>query len=218
MPKGELRKFVPDSARYTGREYQMDVFGPNNQPPEFFQAIKQILSSESLRVAEEILKGSHIPSEAERARKQCMKEIWKNRPKMIELMKEYSLADPVNPRQDFLRELRLEVIDKLGLKTDEGMDRVKAYSSVDTPLDAIGMDGFLTYETGGKKSRKSLVTLDATLNPKKVEKAERGEVSFGADIVFGQIPDPDEDEEAYLSAVSRIADKAVKIIRKQIGA
>lgn len=118
----------------------------------------------------------------------------------MELTKAFQPADPTNPKKDFLRELRLAVIDELGLNAG-AEERVKAYTAVGTPLDKLhGVDGFMTIKT--EDGAEVAVTFDVTLRDKAYKKA---------DLVIGEPPNPHEDEEGYLKLIeeyaAQIADK-----------
>lgn len=124
----------------------------------------------------------------------------------MELVRDFQPGgDPRNPGKDFFRELRLAVAEKLGLESDKDLERISCFTSVRTPLDVWhGVDAFIeVQENGGKKS---CVTFDATLNPDKVPKA---------DIVVGDLPIAEEDEEGYLRAIDATADDVVKRLRQQ---
>jgi len=119
-----------------------------------------------------------------------------------------------NPEKDFLNNLRIEVADRLGLQSEEELDEVGAYTAIGWPekttLDVFhGVDAFLTYQESGKDE--IFVTLDGTDNPEKMSRGAKADV-----LVFGpDLPDPSEDEERYLKAVGKYADKVVKeILRK----
>ncbi len=193
---------------YSGREFERDMFGPTSEwAGNFKDDLKKILSETTLKVVQEILRGTEIPKEGQKVVNESLKEIRNNKDKLIEIVKKYQRFDPTNPSVDFLRELRLAVIDELNLKTPKEMDKVKAYSALDTPLDAIGIDGFVTLKIN---DREAVVTFDATLRKEKLEELRE------ADIVFGELPDSVEDEEGYLKAISELAEKAVNVLRKQI--
>lgn len=55
------------------------------------------------------------------------------RGRAIELVRKYTTDDPTNPRQPFAKELRLAVIEELGLDNDKDSDRVRFFSAVGTP-------------------------------------------------------------------------------------
>lgn len=121
----------------------------------------------------------------------------------LDLVKKFQPADPKNPKKDFLRELRLAVAEKLGLETTEELETISAYTAVRTPLDVYhGVDGFI--EIKSQKQPAEIVTLDLSLNPEKEIKA---------DIFVGELPDPDENEDAYLQAIEDLAEVFVSKIR-----
>ena len=119
-----------------------------------------------------------------------------------------------NPEKDFLNNLRIEVADRLGLQTDEELDEVGAYTAIGWPektsLDVLhGVDAFITYKASGKDE--IFVTLDGTDNSEKITRNVKADI-----VVFGpDLPDPNEDEDGYLKAVGKYADKVVReFIRK----
>jgi hypothetical protein len=195
-------RFIPEKYQKIlrpGREFELGIFGTVRKDKNYERDMLNILSESVLKVAEGVLEGANIPKEI---RKKGLKEIRHNKSQLIEIVKSYQKFDPTNPNADFLRELRLAIIDILKLKEEE-MDKVKIYSALDTPLDAIGIDGFITLKIN---KREEIVTLDASLRGK-----EFGE----ADIIFGELPDPKENEEGYLKAIEEIAKKAVKIFKSR---
>src|SRR3989338_1180984 len=61
----------------------------------------------------------------------------------IELVKKYQPFDPTNPQKPFLKDLKLEMAEVLGLESDEDMDRIKIYTAVNSILDIdFGIDAF----------------------------------------------------------------------------
>lgn len=125
--------------------------------------------------------------------------------KSIELAKRFQPGNPENPDKAFLKEILLAVQDELGIDPDSGS--VKAYTAIGTPLDKFhGVDAFLSIEHEG---RKLMVTIDATKRPEK--QAGGGK----ADIIVGELPNPDEDEEGFLKAVEKIGERISKIMREK---
>jgi hypothetical protein len=121
--------------------------------------------------------------------------------KSVELVKKFQPSDPTDPKKDFLRELRLAIIGRLGIEDDDAMDAIGVYTAVGTPLDKFhGVDAFVSETADGNET---IVTLDATLRPEKI--AEGGK----ADIIIGDMPSPEEDEDAYLKAVESYAERIV---------
>jgi hypothetical protein len=200
----EFRHFIPESVRYTGREFEIDIFGSTLELEGAFENdLKKILSETTLAVVREILRGNEIPKEARKIVKESLKEIRNKKDQIIEIVKKYQKFDPTNPNTDFLRELRLAIADELGLHEIEEMEKIKVFSAIRSPLDVIGIDGFVTWQINGKEI---VVTLDASLREK-----EFGE----ADIIFGELPDPKENEEDYLKEIEKIARKVAKIFKSR---
>ncbi|MBI4435222.1 hypothetical protein HY630_00980 [Candidatus Uhrbacteria bacterium] len=131
------------------------------------------------------------------------------RGRAIELVRKFTKEDPTNPRQPFAKELRLAIIDELGLEDDKDLDRIRFYSAVGTPLDVFhGVDGWVEFvpEVGTPQ----MVTLDATMDPEKIE--------HKADIIVQQFPDPEEDEKAFFEAVEGHAADVAKRLRPSVKA
>jgi hypothetical protein len=121
----------------------------------------------------------------------------------LELVKNFQSGDPTNPKKDFLRELRLAVADKLGLETDEDLEGLRAYTAVGTPLDILhGVDGFISF--GAPDKKEGIVTFDVTLQEDKQTGGGK------ADLIIGDLPDPDEDEAGYLAAIEKVAEQIAR--------
>jgi hypothetical protein len=113
----------------------------------------------------------------------------------IELIRKFSESDPRNPSKPFAKELRMAVIEELGLEESEDMDRVKFFSAVGTPLDHFhGVDAWVEFDSGRGGPR--MVTLDVTLNTEKE--------THKADIIVQKVPDPSENEDEFLKLVYEI--------------
>jgi hypothetical protein len=197
------RYFYPEERRYRGTEYELDLFGAVRKDKTYHKNLSGILSREAIGVCEAIRSGYQLKKDEQHYLKEAMREINKKREELIGLIKESQKGDPTNPEKDFLRELRLSIIENLGFSSQEDQDRVKAYSSVDTPLDIAGVDGFITVSRNGGEV---MVTLDA-----KLKKA-----GGKADIVFYQLPDVDEDEDAYLIEIEKLGLEASNIIKDRL--
>ncbi len=103
---------------------------------------------------------------------------------------------------EFMRDLRLEVIDLLGIPSSE-YEQVHVYTAVGTPLDRIhGVDAWVEYTD--PHGHRVEVTLDATLNPSKLKGG------YKADVMVGDMPEPESDE--YLRDVSRYASSIKRLI------
>jgi hypothetical protein len=127
--------------------------------------------------------------------------------KAVELAKHLQPGDPTNPDKDFLNELRIAVQDALELDPDD--DSLKAFTAVGTPLDKFhGVDGFITLTDG---QREHMVTLDATLRQDKLEEGHK------ADIMIGELPMPEEDEDAYIAAVEALGSQVADRMKEEMG-
>jgi hypothetical protein len=121
----------------------------------------------------------------------------------IELTKQIQNAEPTDPETQFLRDLRLAVIDKLETVSD---NKIGAYSAVGTPLDLLfGVDAFITEKFGNMDL---VVTLDATLNKNKQQMGGK------ADVIIGKFTPAEQDEDAYLGAVDKYAEKIAKRLKE----
>lgn len=124
----------------------------------------------------------------------------------FELVRKHLDQNPTNPSKPFAKELRLAVIDALGLETDEDMDRVEFYSAVGTPADVFhGVDGWIEYKT--PEGKRLIITLDATRNPSKD--------TAKADLVIPEISDPSEDENKFLEQASQYGEEVAHMIRER---
>ncbi len=175
-----MEKF-PSSREYTGKIYETDFLGEVKLPPEFFTAEKKIIRD--------------------------WRGWYKNDDDIFELIKKFYPDDPSNPSRELGRELRIEIIDALGLLPDE-YDRVKFFTTVGVPqIDKkLGVDAFLEFDDPKQGTKR--VTIDITKNPQKVAEGHK------ADVIVGELPDPKFEDEAYTQAVQELARKiAVKLIQ-----
>ncbi|OGL64978.1 hypothetical protein A3B21_03890 [Candidatus Uhrbacteria bacterium RIFCSPLOWO2_01_FULL_47_24] len=125
----------------------------------------------------------------------------------VELAKRFQSSDPTNPNKDFLRELRLAIVDQLNLAPDTS-DSVKVYTAVNTPLDKFhGVDGFATYQSSGGEI---LITMDVTANPEKVMRGAK------AQVIIGEVADPRENEEEYLREIDKYAGEIIERIHDEL--
>lgn len=133
----------------------------------------------------------------------------------LDLARQSQPGDPTNPQADFLRELRLELIERLGIESDAQAELVNGYTAVGTPLDVLhGVDAFVVVSHEGYDIP---VTLDATLRPEKLERVAAAS-DFGpkADVLVGEVPDLGEDEDAYLQAIEEVAIEVMKKVYEKI--
>lgn len=188
-------RFFPESAKYTSRELKFDTFGSfNTNSAEYKAKVAQILSPKTLETVEVVLRNVEISKEKREIVRTSLEEIKQRKNELIELIKQSQTFDPTNPPKDFYRELRFAVLEKLNIPPGKE-DDVKVFSALGTPLDVIGIDGFITWQ---KNKKEVLVTLD-------VSKKEK---EYGAaDIIFEEWPTPEENEEEYLAFIDRLANK-----------
>lgn len=133
----------------------------------------------------------------------------------MELIKKFQPGDKeavTNPQRDFMRELRLSVLEKMNLSEEDEKktDNLKSYTAVGSPLDIFhGVDAFLTFKDENKK-KTAVVTIDISLRQK---------VQFKADICeYGEIPPPEEDEGEYLKRIEHLAEQVTERIQTQLAA
>lgn len=125
----------------------------------------------------------------------------------VRLVRAFSKDDPMHPRRDFLRDLRLEVMDALGRKKQLPDDAVLAYTSVGTPFDfKHHADAFLIVRKNG---REEIIRIDASRRPEKIVAAARGESEADIFVGEGDVPDAVQEQDKYLEAVAQFADRVV---------
>jgi len=134
--------------------------------------------------------------------------------KSMRLVKEFQKEKAFNPPTQFLKELRIEVADRLGLDTAEEMERLGIFTAIGRPrktsLDFYhGVDAFITYKKPGLPE--ICVTLDASWSE------EKNVSEIKADIYVNghDIPEPG-DNEKFLAAVEKFANEIAKLINKRI--
>jgi hypothetical protein len=165
----------PRPDMYSGRELELDLLGKPRFPREFNLALKQIQEPHGYASYNETM----------------------------ELIRRFYPEDPTNPGKEFLNELRLALMEKMGVMDG---DEIRAFSAVGTPLDIFhGVDGWIevAYALPGKagETRYATVTLDASLRPEKLEEGHK------ADIVVGDMPEPSDPR--FLDRVGEIADEVM---------
>lgn len=126
------------------------------------------------------------------------------------LVSEYQENEQGQPvMEQFAIDLADEVRDALGLK-EANADSVSFNTSVQSPIDGrLGVDAWFEFTDPATK-RTVRVTLDSTLNQRKLE-----ENNPKADMYIGEIPDAVQDEDRYFQAVEKIGhDIAVRLQRR----
>lgn len=116
--------------------------------------------------------------------------------------------DPTNPEKDFLRDLRIEVADRLGIGNDEqALDRLRAYTAIGSPLDLLhGVDCFMEYE---KKNGANLrVFMDITNDPEH-KKGKPGVLTIDANA----IGDAADNAKKYLESIETLAAEIARKFR-----
>ncbi len=183
---------------YSGHDYEFDLVGKiDTADPSYLESLKDFQKQARSR-----WNPAYGPNSLP------LKEA-------VEITKEYQPWDPTNPNKEFAKELRLALAEKLRLKTDEDLERIKFFTAVGGPLDAHGIDCFITYKAKtGRGGKEYIVSYDVTKNPDK-------EILKGADLfIEGDVPDPsdsDFDEAKYLKVVDDYAQKSLSILRAKMG-
>ena len=128
--------------------------------------------------------------------------------KALELVKKHQpWADPANPSKDFFRELLIAVQEKLSVDTKNDPDAIQAYTAVGTPLDVFhGVDAFIIMTVDGHEE---IVTLDATLDSKKIEDGGK------ADEIVTDLPSVEDDQDGYLEAIDALAERIARRFKDQ---
>ncbi|MBU0614264.1 hypothetical protein KJ766_03220 [Patescibacteria group bacterium] len=162
---------------YFGRELESDIFGAVKPAKGFKEFYKKVARSDGYVAYEDA----------------------------IRLVRDFTMQDGKNPDKEFLNDLRLEIGDILGFDEDD-MENLFLFSAVGTPIDRFhSVDAFLELDIDDDNGPLR-VTMDATLNTKKLEGGYR------SDVIVGDIPDPSSDE--YLNSVEWYAHLVVDQIQK----
>jgi len=164
---------------YSGRMFERDfIGGVNVDQPEYQAARRAVVDS-----------SGYAPYE-----------------RAARLAKQFPPYDPTNPTRPFAQDIRLELIDLLGLSSKQ-YDRVKFYTAVNTPLDhKHGVDAFIEVEDPKTKTVRR-VTFDLSLNRRKEAKA---------DILVRDLPAPDDPDPGeanrYLEEIASYAKEVARIL------
>lgn len=130
----------------------------------------------------------------------------------LSLVKKFQPGDPKNPERGFARDLRIEILDELGLTDEKDMDRLEFYTAVGSPFDQWhGVDSF--FELRQKLGASLRVTLDAA-TVSELEKIARGQ-NPKADILISGKELHLDDEAKLEEEQKRIAKQIVAIFRSQ---
>lgn len=184
--------------RYSGKEYEFDLVGEIKiDDPAYKQELAKLQEAVRARGYQPKRSDSLPFREA------------------VELTKKFQPGDPTNPQKDFAREIRLALAEKLGLENDQEMNRLKFYTSVGSPLDAHGIDGFFTFSYIDAQGypKECVVSFDVTRNPDKDE-------TLRADLLIGgDIPDPSDqgfNEKEYLKKIDEYAAEGSAVLREKM--
>ena len=152
---------------YSGRELELDLIGKPRWPKEYVTALRGVANEKG----------------------------YVRRDIGMDLIRRFTPDDPTNPPKDFARELRLAVLEALGLPDG---DELGFYSAVGTPVDVFhGVDAWvdLAYTPVGHPDqvRHAVATIDATLRAEKLAEGHK------ADLI---VPDmPSESDPRYLEMI-----------------
>lgn len=183
--RGE-RGFNPERASgETGRLYEERLFGKPNLTQEFWDREAKLPRNE--------------------------RGHYRNDNDIYRLVSEYQENEEGEPvMEQFAIDLADEVRDALGL-TEEEADSVTFNTSVQTPIDGkMGVDAWFEF-ADPSTGRTVRVTLDTTLNPRKLEENEPK-----ADMFVGELPDAVQEEDRYFEAVERIGHEIAARLQKRI--
>lgn len=139
---------------------------------------------------------------------------WEN---SFKLVRKFSPYNPTHPHQKpFLSDLRIALIDELGITAEKDMDRVKIYTAVGSPLDFWhGTDLVIEVEDGNGRTSK-IIGFDVFDAHEGSEIAEKRKHVHDkkADIVIFMKDVPDaEDGKEYIAKMGEIAKKAAEVLK-----
>lgn len=168
----------------TGRMYEAKVLGVYKMTPQFIEAEAMIKKN----------RRGHYQEDED----------------LYRVLKENVTGDPTNPEVQHARDIRLAVIESLGIENLEEEDAVKYYTAVGTPLDVkMGVDAFIEF-TDPETHKTSRATIDVTLNTRKLNE------SYGkADIVIGELPDAIIEEDEYLEMIDEYGKQIAEKLKLQ---
>ncbi len=188
-------KFEWPQKFYSGKEYEYDLVGRiNTKAPKYFEELTRLQKEAQIR-GYQLRQENSLPFK-----------------KSVEFVKKFQPEDPTNPKSDFARELRLAFAEKLNLEKEEEIECLNIYTCVDSPLDAHGIDFFISYQADHGREKEFIVTFDITKNPKK-------DVSENADLLIGDLPDPNDsdfNEEEYLHLIDGYAEKGTAVLKSKM--
>jgi hypothetical protein len=179
------RRYESRGIRYFGKELEADIFG------NYERRLTQQQRKER----------------AERFRAITEKGGYQRYNDAIDFIRDfYPEGESANPNQEFANDLRLEVMDGLGL--EESMsDSLEFYSAVGTPLDVFhGVDAWIQIK--GVNGRVAYVTMDATLDKSKDE--------YKSDIIIRDIADPDTENGKFIEQVEQYGTEVAELLRNKI--
>lgn len=114
--------------------------------------------------------------------------------------------DPTNPKKAFPNALRLAIADKLGLVEKKDLDRLRYYTTVESPLDTFhATNCVIEFQSKASKAGSFIAPFNVTLRDPE-EKAEQE----GIIIVRGGLLEENSPE--FLKEVDKIAAQAVPFI------
>ena len=130
----------------------------------------------------------------------------------LKLAKNFQPGDPRNPDRGFARDLRIEILDELGLTDEKDMDRLEFFTAVGSPLDKWhGVDGF--FELKQKFGASLRVTIDAATVDEH-EKIARGQ-NLKADILISAKELHLDNENKLGEDLKRTAKQIVAVFKSQ---
>ena len=194
-------RYNPEKYGYTGKMFERDFVGGVKKDDAYYDALADWVrfeAAQKMRGKLEDMPKPDISPENE-------KNTYLSFNHSLDIAKRFQDDDPTNPQKEFARDLRLEVADLLGIIDDEDMQRIRFYSSTNTPLDWYhGTDCFVEYIDNDDRTH--MYRFDLTENPQKSDDAFNKK---GAMIV-SDLPDPQEESDAYLGKIHSIAEEVAR--------
>lgn len=200
--------FSPEKYGYTGRMHEGDFLPHIKKDASYYKIFGELATREAIAEAkrkhEEFVKGPIVITPDNEF------SIYLNMPDSMELVRKTQEDNPINPKKEFARDLRLEVAELLEFESDDDLKRVRVYGAVETPLDIKhGTDGFIEYVDVRGKTH--IYRFDLTANPMKSE----DKFNKKGSLIIGEIPDPQHETKLYLEKVAEVAKEVAEQFKSE---
>lgn len=200
--------FSPEKYGYTGKIHEGDFLPHIKKDASYYKIFGELATREAMveakRKHEEFVKGPVVITPDNEL------SAYLNMSDSIELVKKTQEDNPMNPKKEFARDLRLEAAELLELESDDDLNRVRVYGAVETPLDIKhGTDGFIEYDDDRGKTH--IYRFDLTANPVKSE----DKFNKNGSLIIGEIPDPQHETKQYLEKVAEVAKEIVEQFKEE---